>query len=488
MFKKEKIFFTFFLNLLLVLAFSLVLVHVERFLQEEKQQFHFEKLQKDSFEKTEEYFQSIANLIEKVSQEYSRVCEDEFVYLMRRELFKVAGGVELGVVDRRDDHAIVACDSWGNRIEQKVDIVPFYEELKLAGPFDIKSLSEPIYIIKKIFSHQEYNVVVKKSAVDHFFSENSGLALDIKDPLENSGSDLYENSNVIQNVAYLSRPLVPSKEYSFYFYPLILLFFVISVFLITPRVVLSIQAFFLKRRIKDNYFYNVYQPIVDTKDNKIFSIEIFLRSKSSQGAGELAKMIKDYNLYIEHTIFQIQEMARSFSEEFLRTHSFQVNVSSKHIESDQFITGVSKLPETIRLGLILEITEDENLMRNRTKIKKNMDYLRALGCRFAVDDFGMEYSGLSYISEYDFEIIKTDKLFVESNFKNNAIMRSIQTLSEELEIDCIAEGVEIEADCQRLQDMGIYLHQGWHHNKPMSAQAVLDYELMLSSDSSERPS
>ncbi len=476
MFRKERLFFLVFFNVFLVAAFSVFLYSAEKRWHENTEETRVQTQRQSAFAASESYFRDITEMMGKLSKSYSESCPQDFIYSMRQELFTIQGGIEFGVVDKKGDHAIITCDSWGNKVVQKVDMPLPFEGFVIIGPFDIKSLSEPVFIIKKSIGPQEYNLVIKESIIKGLLPEDSLLTLSIFNSVH-PASTFYNSSKFIKNLSYISLPNRSDKEINYYVIPTIILFFIICLFLLTPKLVHWFETKDLKRKINRNFFYNVYQPIVNVETKKLFSIEVFLRSKSSQGAGEIAKIIKDFDLYIEHTLFQIAEVETSFTEHFIRENNFQINVSSKHIESEDFIQQITELSEAMRNSLILEITEDENLMKHKNKIKQNMEILRNAGCRFAIDDFGMEYSGLSYVSEFDFEIIKTDKIFMGDSPKNNAIMKSIQTLSQELNIACIAEGVESEENVLHLTEMGVVLHQGWYHNKAMSAHDVLKYKL-----------
>ena len=476
MFRKERLFFLVLFNAFLVAVFSIFVFSLEKNWHESNEEARLKQQKHLAFAKAESYFSGITEMMSKLSVNYQETCPQSFVYAMRQELFKIQGGIEFGVIDKKGDHAIITCDSWGNKVVQKVDMPLPFDGFVIIGPFDIKSLSEPVFIIKKSYRQQEYNIVVKQSTIENLLPKSSFLTFSILDNVS-LASTFYKQSAHIKNLSYLAIPNTNANKINYYIIPTIILFFIICLFLLTPRMLRWFELNDLKRKINRNYFYNVYQPIVNVESKKLFSIEVFLRSKSDQGAGEIAKIIKDFDLYIEHTLFQIAEIEKSFTEQFIRDNNFQINVSSKHIESDVFVARIKELNELIRLSLILEITEDENLMKHREKIKENMSALRKAGCRFAIDDFGMEYSGLSYVSEFDFEIIKTDKIFMGDSPKNNAIMKAIKTLSKELNIACIAEGVENEENIRHLKEMGVVLHQGWYHNKAMSAHEVLKYKL-----------
>jgi EAL domain-containing protein (putative c-di-GMP-specific phosphodiesterase class I) len=88
--------------------------------------------------------------------------------------------------------------------------------------------------------------------------------------------------------------------------------------------------------------------------------------------------------------------------------------------------------------------------------------LRALGVKISIDDFGTGYSSLSRLSELNFDKIKIDKSFVNPiSTQDDAlnIVKLITGMAKSLNMRVIAEGVETEAQLERLQALGCDLVQ-----------------------------
>jgi EAL domain-containing protein (putative c-di-GMP-specific phosphodiesterase class I) len=445
-----------------------------------QQQREFEVKDKERqlyFAKVESHLNEIVSFISSISSRYTGDCPRSFVLLMRKELFNIPGAIEFGVIQKEGDHGTVVCNSWGDKDRIEVRKPVPHDGFVMTGPHTINSLKMSVFVIKKTVNNFEYNVIIKKSSVDAFLNNSSGMMISNGENIigESTTSEEYRHSDIINNLTYSVSASFLGKEYNLYFIPITLLLFIIAYFLVTPKCVRAIDKILLRRRIENHYYYNEYQPVIDTTDGSVFSIEVFLRSQDDTNAKDTIAKMKSLDLSIEHTIFQIGQIESSFSKAFILQNSFQVNISSQHLESASFVEHILQLTGLTCASLILEVTEDENLMLHKKTIKEHMNSLKEKGCRFAIDDFGIEYSGLSYISEFDFDIVKTDKIFINAKDKNTAILKSIIAFCNELRIDCIAEGIETESDLKKISQLGIHLHQGWFHSRPMKAEDIITY-------------
>jgi diguanylate cyclase (GGDEF)-like protein len=126
--------------------------------------------------------------------------------------------------------------------------------------------------------------------------------------------------------------------------------------------------------------------------------------------------------------------------------------------------------------LVLEITESVTL-HNVTETMNVMERLIQLGIGFALDDFGTGYSSLSYLALLQPRIIKIDQSFVSptrESVRNDTLLEAIVTLGNKLNMTMIAEGIETEAQLDRLRDLGCELGQGFLFSPAVPAEDVLD--------------
>lgn len=124
--------------------------------------------------------------------------------------------------------------------------------------------------------------------------------------------------------------------------------------------------------------------------------------------------------------------------------------------------------------LELEITESVLLERTVNNLD-TLNTLSVLGIRIALDDFGTQYSSLSYLKNFPFDTLKIDKYFVsdlETDPKSQAIVRSVVTLAHDLGMEVAAEGVETVEQAEWLRDLGCDRLQGHVIGKPLPASAI----------------
>ena len=156
-----------------------------------------------------------------------------------------------------------------------------------------------------------------------------------------------------------------------------------------------------------------------------------------------------------------------------------VNVSAKQFLSDDFTSQIINTIQkyNINLNLLkLEITES-TLLDNVDNIISIMNSLGALGIKFSLDDFGTGYSSLQYLKALPLDQLKIDQSFVKNittNKSDRAIVNTIISIANSLELDVIAEGVETIEQKQYLLDNGCNSYQGYLFSKPIPIQEFND--------------
>lgn len=126
----------------------------------------------------------------------------------------------------------------------------------------------------------------------------------------------------------------------------------------------------------------------------------------------------------------------------------------------------------------LELTETM-LIKNPEKGKETIDYLRNLGFRVVIDDFGVSYSSLNYLKMFTFDGIKIDQSFVQEIDKNidrkeYEIVNFMLTLARKLGLFVTAEGVETLEQLKVLSSLGCDEIQGYYLSRPQSLEFLSD--------------
>ena len=159
-----------------------------------------------------------------------------------------------------------------------------------------------------------------------------------------------------------------------------------------------------------------------------------------------------------------------------------VNLSLKQLRQPNFTNRISSILRSYEVSptsLELEITET-TLMENPERTIKLLDQLYALGLHLAIDDFGTGYSSLSALQQFPISTLKIDKSFVRdvaTNPDDATLVSTIVQMGQNLRMDVVAEGVEVEEQLNFLQSLGCTYVQGLLFGNPMSSDNYL--ELLL---------
>ncbi len=231
-----------------------------------------------------------------------------------------------------------------------------------------------------------------------------------------------------------------------------------------------------------------YQPIVDQRDGSVIGGESLVRwNDPVQGfisPSIFIPLAEKVGLIDQITYLVLDKVISMISSNKLAFHDryISVNVSRSLILREDFIQEVEsrlKYHYFISERLVFEITEEAIFSASELAVlRKHLDRLTALGIRIAVDDFGTGYSGLDFIGQYSFDIIKIDRVFVNNLGNGQTIqplLEAIHTLTRNLSMSVIVEGVEERAQLQVLHDLGFYNIQGFYFSKPLPKPLFLDY-------------
>lgn len=154
-----------------------------------------------------------------------------------------------------------------------------------------------------------------------------------------------------------------------------------------------------------------------------------------------------------------------------------INVSSIQINRRFADTVEAIMAETCFQPEWLELEVTESLMMSgMTEINKQIHQLRELGVEFSIDDFGTGYSSLSKLKDMPVSVLKIDRSFVRHIHTQNSdyeIVRAIMAMSNSLNIQVVAEGIESDEQERVLSDLGCHWLQGFRYARPMAGDDFL---------------
>ena len=122
----------------------------------------------------------------------------------------------------------------------------------------------------------------------------------------------------------------------------------------------------------------------------------------------------------------------------------------------------------------IEITENI-LVGDRQKVTDRLLRLSRDRIRIAIDDFGTQYSSLSYLRYLPVNTLKIDQSFVreiERIDDNSPIIRAIIAIAAGLDLNVVAEGVETEVQASFLRKLGCRTMQGFLYGQPLPVERI----------------
>lgn len=149
-----------------------------------------------------------------------------------------------------------------------------------------------------------------------------------------------------------------------------------------------------------------------------------------------------------------------------------VNLSAKSLGNKDFMNWLEMRllaePELVS-KLCIEITETAAVSQ-LDQATRLIDILRPLGCKLALDDFGAGFSSFAYLKRLDVDYVKIDGQFVINlceNAADQAIVKAICQLGQDMGFEVIAEFVESVEIGYQLQNIGVDYVQGYAIAKPV---------------------
>ena len=228
----------------------------------------------------------------------------------------------------------------------------------------------------------------------------------------------------------------------------------------------------------------VYQPVVSLESRRVIGVEALLRWSSAKlGPVSPAEFIPvaERSGFIAELGNRVIAMATAdyagwHLADALRP-KLMINVSAHQLRSPVLLAELEHAVHRtgISMGDIdLELTETAMIEQLGAGVER-LNALRDRGVRICLDDFGMGYSSLRYLSELPLDVVKIDRSFV-SGMRGDPIKRAVVhtviELAHEIGAEVIGEGVEQRSEAERLRRLHCDAIQGFWVARPMSPEAI----------------
>ena len=227
-----------------------------------------------------------------------------------------------------------------------------------------------------------------------------------------------------------------------------------------------------------------YQPVVELDTGRIAGIEALLRWKSRRHGmvtpdrfiplAEESGLIGPIGKWVIDEVCEQAKQLQSHASEVPKLH---INISAAQLHSSDLYRHVAHALERCGVPaerLVLEITESV-LVRNLELSKLALDKLKKLGVEIALDDFGLGYSSLVYLSRFPVDMLKIDRSFVAllDDDEDSALTNALLSFGEAMGLVTIAEGIETTAQLDRLREMGCRQGQGHRFSPPLEKEETI---------------
>jgi len=241
------------------------------------------------------------------------------------------------------------------------------------------------------------------------------------------------------------------------------------------------QRAFLTRRFNDcaldARLRVLYQPFFDNDSGALMGFEAFARW-SPDGQTWLAPA--DF-LDLANATGRTGELTRAVLSRALAECeawrdglTLAVNLTPRDVTREGAVEALTALVRAAGADpscILLEMNE-KALLGDPRRALAQMQAFHAAGFRLALDDFGAGWSSLSQLRDLPFDMVKIDRALATALTTDpgaRAIVSTIVTLAWQLDMECLIEGIETEAQAATARALGIRLMQGYHFSRPASA-------------------
>ncbi|QZA77497.1 EAL domain-containing protein [Deefgea tanakiae] len=234
----------------------------------------------------------------------------------------------------------------------------------------------------------------------------------------------------------------------------------------------------LKLAIERQEFQVFFQPVIDLQTGETIGAEALIRWQSPRGMispGVFIPAAEDSGLILQIGNWVLrescQQIANKLKAGWRADFDVHVNVSVRQLIQSDFYEQLLQILQETGLpahNLTLEITES-CLVTQSEVVASLIKRVRSLGVSIAIDDFGTGYSSLAYLHQFDFDYLKIDQSFIArmlENIQDEAIVSAIISMASGFKVVLVGEGIETEAQANRLRELGCQRVQGYFFGRP----------------------
>lgn len=195
-----------------------------------------------------------------------------------------------------------------------------------------------------------------------------------------------------------------------------------------------------------------YEALSDLNSRDLQGADSWFRDAAVLGLGEELELVL--------LTLALEELATIPDDAYL-----SVNVAPRTVMAAQLLDLLSGVDGS---RVVLELTEHTPVV-DYVAFNTAVRRLRRRGVRLAVDDAGAGFASLNHILLIRPEIVKLDLSLIrdiDTDVARRSLVSGLRHFTAEIGADCIAEGVQTDAEATTLRDLGVAFGQGWHFGAP----------------------
>ena len=244
--------------------------------------------------------------------------------------------------------------------------------------------------------------------------------------------------------------------------------------------------------IENEEFKVFYQPKTQLNNYQLAGAEAlcrWFRNGKVISPGEFIPVLEGSKAICTLDFYMLDHVCRDIRrwlDEGREAVKVSVNLSRLHLGDEDLLESILRIIDKYKVPhhfIEIELTETTTDVDYK-ELKKIVYGLREQDISTSVDDFGVGYSSLNLIREMPWNVLKIDKSFLPTQEEENndpskvKMLRHIITMSQDLGLECIVEGVETAEQVKLLKDCKCYLAQGFYFDRPLP---VKEFEHKLES-------
>ena len=201
------------------------------------------------------------------------------------------------------------------------------------------------------------------------------------------------------------------------------------------------------------------QPLIDLRDNIVFGHEaLTVKDKCSAPYPSATEILRTV-----------------YTSGYSHNHHLFINLSAQDLSNDNFCDEIiEEYTHFSHPNVVLEVSEETH-PDSLPCVNATLQTLQYHGIKSALDDFGSQYSSLSFMNELSVDVVKIDKKFVQQapyQSKSNTILNFIVKMAHEMNCITVAEGIETQEQLEDAKRANVDLGQGFLFNAYAEEQKI----------------